>query len=126
MVALAMYLEKMVPGNPKEKLEQFNGLMDNPANQVKFATGAIQRFVQHAEGGGSAGAGGQGDGGAGAGAGGGGDGAAGASRRSGGGKVIDKGHRGVGGQGRAHRKKISVKQVHHAKADPTGKKKPST
>jgi hypothetical protein len=95
--------------------------MDNHANQVKFATGAIQRFVQHAEGGGS---GGGGDGGSG-GAGGGGDGAPVAGRRPGGGKVIDKGHRGVGGQGRAHRKKISVKQVHHAKADPTGKKKPS-
>jgi phospholipase C len=117
MVALAMYLAKMTPGDPKEKLRQLEGMMENPAGQVQFATDAIRRFVEHAEGGG-AGVGAHGrDSGGGAGPA--------AARGPGDGKVIDKGHRGVGGQGRSHRKKVSVKKVRHEKFGRGGSTKPS-
>ena len=94
MVALAMYLESKTPGNPKEKVARFTGLMENPAAQTRFTTGAIERFVQHAE---------QSTPSA-------------AARKRPGGKVLDKGHPGTGGQGRAHRKRVGAKRVQHEKA----------
>ena len=101
MVALAMYLQKMTPGNAGEKLEQLTGLMENPAGQVRFAASAIEQFVRHSEG------------------------AAEVRRaRRGPGVMMDKGHPGVGGQGRAHRKKITAKKVRHAKTDHRGKTAP--
>jgi phospholipase C len=101
MVALAMYLHKMTPGDAGEKLGRLDALMENPAAQARFAAETMQRFVEHSDHVADEGR---------------------AKRR--GGVVIDKGHPGVGGQGRAHRKKITVKKVHHANAGPGGKTKP--
>jgi phospholipase C len=102
MVALAMYLQAMTPGDAEEKLKQLTGMMENPAGQVRYAADTIRNFVQHSEG------------------------AAAERRAKRGGVVIDKGHPGVGGQGRAHRKKITAKKLRHAKSDRPGKTSPKT
>ena len=77
-------------------------MMENPAGQVRYAADTIRSIVQHSEG------------------------AAAERRAKRGGVVIDKGHEGVGGQGRAHRKKITAKKLRHAKADRPGKTSPKT
>jgi len=74
-------------------------MMENPAAQVKFATGAIKRFIGHAKE----------------------EWRAEAARLRGDTKparkkvVIDKGHPGVGGEGRAHRKKVTLTKVRNKK-----------
>jgi hypothetical protein len=114
MAALATYLDLRVPGDPKQSLERLKSSMENPAAQARFAADAIRRFVGAAEkvsqrGGGSGGGGGGGGGG---------------GKLLG--KVLDKGHPGKGGQGRAKRKKVSVKKVRHEQAEVARRQKGKT
>jgi phospholipase C len=99
MIALALFLETRTPGDAQEKMNRLKSMMENPAAQVKFATGAIKRFIGHAKE----------------------EWRAEAARLRGDTKparkkvVIDKGHPGVGGEGRAHRKKVTLTKVRNKK-----------
>jgi phospholipase C len=95
MVALAMFLELQLPGGKaEEKLDRLKEMMKDPASKVRFTTSAIQRFIDSAD-------------------------ETRTTRRAAEGprRLTTEGHPGTGAQGRAHRKKISIKKVHHEKAD---------
>jgi phospholipase C len=93
MSALSMYLEVQTPGDPKQVVDRLKSMMENPASQARFAADAVRRFVGAAEKPVKPGA---------------------AGKRPK--PLVAKGHPGKGGQGRAHRKKVTVKKVHHEKA----------
>ena len=95
MVALAMFLETKTPGDGAEKFSRLKKMMESPATQTRFATGGIKRFIDHSK----------------------------DQWRDETGTtpkkrvVLDKGHPGVGAQGRAHRKKVTATKVRHKKKE---------
>ena len=95
MVALAMFLEVQTPGDPKQVVDRLKSMMESPAEQARFAADAVRRFVGAAEKSTAKPAGGK------------------APPK----RVVTKGHGGKGGQGSAHRKKVSVKKVRHEEAE---------
>jgi phospholipase C len=105
MVALATFLELQAPGDPKQVVERLKSMAESPASQARFAADAIRRFVGAAEKASSSKPAG----------------VAGPPKR-----LVDKGHPGKGGQGAKHRKKVSVKKVHHEKAEVARQQKGKT